>query len=75
MATIIKLKDDKFFGKHPNEIKKGFTITVDVPVAEPIVGMKYHFGRLTTSIVTEVIEFNKTKCAFKTKDSTYKIEL
>lgn len=75
MATIIKLKDDKFFGKHPNGIDEGFTIEADVQVVEPIVGMRYHFGRLTTSIVTKVIEFNKTKCVFKTKNSTYKIEL
>lgn len=75
MAKITKLKDDKFFGEHPNGIDEGFTIEADVPVVEPIVGMGYHFGRLTTSIVTEIIEFNETKCVFKTKNSTYKIKL
>ena len=75
MAKITKLSDDVFKGKHPNGIEEGFTIEANVQVVEPIVGMRYHFGRLTTSIVTKVIEFNKTKCVFKTKNSTYKIEL
>lgn len=75
MATIIKLKDDKFFGKHPNGIDEGFTITATVITELPVVGSVYSFGRLRTSEVTEIVSVTKTEYIFKTKNSTYKVEL
>lgn len=74
MAKITKLKNDKFFGEHPNGVDEGFTIEADVQMVKPIVGLRYHFGRLTTWYVTKILEFSETHCVFKTKNSTYKIE-
>jgi hypothetical protein len=75
MAIITKLKDEKFFGKHPNGIDEGFTIQADVTPEIPLIGFSYRFGRLKTSEVTEIVSVTETEYIFKTRNSTYKIEL
>lgn len=74
MAKITKLKDDKFFGKHPNGIDEGFVLEADVKTEIPLVGFSYVFGRLRTSDVTEIVEVTETSYTFKTRNSTYVIE-
>ena len=76
MAKITKLKDDKFFGEHPNGINEGFVVVdADVKPEIPLVGFSYRFGRLSTAEVTEIVEVTDDYYIFKTRNSTYKIEL
>lgn len=75
MAKITKLKDDKFFGKHPNGINEGFVVEADIKPEIPLLGFSYRFGRLSTSEVTEIVEVTDDYYIFKTRNSTYKIEL
>lgn len=68
-AILTKLSDDKFEGKHPNGIDKGY-LKQGMVWQEPIVGQSCYVGSLCTSVVTEVIDENH----FKTQNSTYHIE-
>jgi len=74
MAKLTKLKDEKFFGKHPNGIDEGFIVEVDIKPEIPLMGFSYRFGRLSTSEVTEIVEITDINCVFRTKNSTYKVE-
>lgn len=75
MAKIIKLSDDYFEGAHPNGINEGFeTNSFPGETAQiPIVGQRYNFGELKTSIVKEVISKTDEEFVFKTLYSTYKV--
>jgi hypothetical protein len=75
MAKITKLSDDVFNGAHPNGINEGFNITADIIPEIPVVGFRYSFGRLSTSYITEIVSITEKEYIFKTKNSTYKIEL
>lgn len=72
-ATITKLSDDKFNGRHPNLIDKGYTSS-GVVLMKPIVGYSCIVGGLRTSMVTEIVSETKKKIVFKTLNSTYKLE-
>jgi hypothetical protein len=72
MATLIKISDDMFEGRHPNGINEGFK-QIGGYIAGPIVGERYRFNNLTTSTVTEITEDNDESVDFKTNNSTYKI--
>jgi hypothetical protein len=72
MATLIKISDDVFEGRHPNGINEGFK-KIGGYITGPIVGEKYKFNNLTTSTVTEVTEQDDNSVNFKTRNSTYKI--
>ena len=72
-ATITKLSDDKFNGRHPNLIDKGYTSN-GVVVMKPLVGYSCIVGGLRTSTVTEIVSETKKKIVFKTLNSTYKLE-
>lgn len=72
-ATITKLSDDKFNGKHPNFIDKGYTSN-GVVMMKPMVGYPCIVGSLRTSTVTEIVSETKKKIVFKTLNSTYKLE-
>jgi hypothetical protein len=75
MAKITKLKDDRFFGNHPNGIDEGFEVSAEIIPLIPVVGESYRFGRLLTSEVTIILEITNNHYLFKTRNSTYKIEL
>jgi hypothetical protein len=76
MAIITKVEDNAFEGNHPNNINTGFTISIDEIVPElPVMGESYRFGRLITSYVTAIMSITDERYVFKTKNSTYKIEL
>lgn len=72
-ATITKISDDKFNGRHPNLIDKGYTSS-GVVVMKPTVGYPCIVGGLRTSTVTEIVSETKKKIVFKTLNSTYKLE-
>lgn len=72
-GTLTKMSDDKFNGKHPNNIDEGY-VSSGIITAKPIVGYSCVVGHLVTSIVTEIISENKKKIVFKTLNSTYKLE-
>lgn len=72
MATLIKISDDVFEGRHPNGINEGFK-EIGGYINGPVVGERYRFNNLTTSTVTEVTENDDESIQFKTSNSTYKI--
>jgi hypothetical protein len=72
MATLIKISDDMFEGRHPNGINEGFK-EIGGYITGPIVGERYKFNNLTTSTVTEITEQDDNCVNFKTQNSTYKI--
>lgn len=74
MVQLIKLSDDKFNGNHPNGIFAGHTKEIEKLLFKPVVGEKYYFGSLQTSIVTEILDDNNDEIIFKTMNSTYVIK-
>lgn len=76
MAKIIKISDDVFGGLHPNGIKKGYETNLlsGEDLKLPVIGERYDFGLLSTSIVTSLVSANKKGFTFKTKNSTYRVE-
>lgn len=73
MAKLTKVSDDKFNGKHPNKIYKGYVKEGHVH-SEVKVGVCFAIGTLITSRVTEVIESAPGSIKFKTRNSTYLLE-
>lgn len=67
-ATLEKIEDSKFNGKHPNEINIGRK-THGVIIQYPLIGQSCCVGDLITSEVIEILDKN----TFKTLNSTYKI--
>lgn len=73
---LVKLKDEKFNGLHPNGIFEGDTRIGHIS-KKPIVGERYHFGtgldhpknHLWTSTVIELLNDNK----FRTRNSIYEL--
>lgn len=71
-GTLIKLSDDKFKGKHPNNINVGFTRTGTI-YTPPQVGKSCEVASIITSTVTEIVEKEETRVVFKTLNSTYEL--
>lgn len=78
LVKLQKLSDDKFNGKHPNEIYKNHTVYgeiyngLEVGNSLQLTGVTGDSrGFFYTSTVKEIIDEN----TFKTKNSTYKIEI
>lgn len=73
-VKITKISDDKFNGKHPNNINEGFN-TTGILYNYPTIDTCCYIGSLRTSLVTEILESDSEKSLiFKTLNSTYKIE-
>ena len=74
---LTKLSDDKFSGKHPNDIYERHTV-YGTSILPPDPGQSFvlsnvtgdSFGYFYTSMVTELLDEN----TFKTLNSTYKFE-
>lgn len=71
-ATITKLSDDKFNGRHPNLIDEGYTSS-GVVITKPTIGYSCIVGGLRTSNVTKILSETKKEVTFKTLNSTYKL--
>ncbi len=71
LVKLIKLKDNKFDGKHPNNINIGF-IKIGKFHKEPTIGESFVVGwDFGTSKVIEILEDG----VFNTLNSTYKYEI
>lgn len=75
MAKLIKLSDDFFEGKHPNDIQAGYTKTSNYTPSLPEIGERYYFGftGFSTSIVTKILSQDDKGFKFKTLYSTYEV--
>jgi len=73
MATITKLKDNRFEGNHPNYINEGYTKSINFKPSKPYVGQCYYFGSLRTSMVTKINKETESEIEFETLNSTYLI--
>jgi hypothetical protein len=71
-ATLRKLSDDKFEGKHPNGIYEGYA-KQGLVLNPPIVGESCIIAGLYTSNVTEIVKEEGNKIVFKTLNSTYEL--
>ena len=76
-VKLTKLSDDKFEGKHPNDINQGFsiegTLRYDIDVGLPIMldKVKHDYWEwFHTSTITDIIDEH----TFKTLNSTYRVE-
>lgn len=78
MSKLIKISDDFFEGKHPNDINVGFTQTYQHKLELPVIGERYYpvkrWPSFSTSIVQEILSQDETGFTFKTTYSTYKVE-
>jgi hypothetical protein len=74
MAKLTKNKDIRFNGNHPNSIDEGYTKVIETIPATPIVGERYRFGSLLTSIVESILIDDEECCIFKTENSYYTID-
>ncbi len=73
MAKLTKLSDDRFNGRHPNDINAGY-VKEGTLFEEPEVSHSFYIGSLYTSVVTEIVSKDEKECVFKTMNSTYKLE-
>jgi hypothetical protein len=65
---LIKLNDNMFNGKHPNNINEGFT-REGVMIYPPTIGEAFWLESFHTSVVTKIVSDD----TFQTLNSTYRI--
>lgn len=73
MAKITKIGSG-LLTKHPNGIEVGYTREIKGRFLPVVVGESYVFGRLTTSVVTEILEISEDLVIFRTKNSMYMVK-
>ena len=71
-GKLVKLSDDVFGGKHPNNINEGY-VKEAIFDKRPEIGSPFYIGSLRTTLVTEIVSDTETEVIFKTKNSTYKL--
>lgn len=71
MATITKIADNRFGGKHPNRINVGYKKSGRLFV--PRIGCNYFFGSLITAKVTAIYSTTHEGFKFDTENSTYQV--
>lgn len=68
LGTVIKLKDEKFDGSHPNNINEGYS-KKGYFKERPTVGQRFNIGNFSSSQVIELLEDGK----FRTLNSIYQL--
>jgi len=81
-GKIIKLTDNKFKGKHPNEINEGHTFIgsfeslPEIGTSFTIIHEKFAAYRyFKTSTITKIISQTDNEILFNTLNSTYSLEI
>lgn len=75
MAILTKIEAHRYGENHPNGINIGYKRESKIYDPEPIIGESYFIGSFGSSPVTEIISKDDKGFVFKTKNSTYKVEL
>lgn len=76
-VTLIKLSDDAFEGKHPNDIYAGNTYTgttsEEVKIDQSVFINQNNEKLFYTSTVKKIVNETDNEIVFKTLNSTYKL--
>lgn len=76
---LVKISDDRFEGKHPNNINEGY-IVIGILASPLIIGECLHMYHSVskifhTSTVTGILKNTESEKIFETLNSTYKLTL
>lgn len=77
-GTLTKQSDDKFGGRHPNDIYEGYSVRGGYYSEKPTIGETFEISSrmnkyFHTSVVTEIVEETNERIIFTTMNSTYEL--